>query len=53
MISSAVAPAFISWLLLRVSGVPLSERKYDNLYGDRKDYQKWRRSTPLLVPRVF
>ncbi|KAK0615102.1 hypothetical protein B0T17DRAFT_602197 [Bombardia bombarda] len=48
-----LAPAFVSWALLRVSGVPLSEKKYDKLYGDRKDYQEWRSNTPLLVPRLF
>jgi len=49
----AVAPAFVAWALLRVTGVPLSEEKYDKLYGDRKDYQEWRKNTPLLVPRIF
>lgn len=38
----AASPAFVSFLLLKVSGVPLSEKKYDKKYGDRKDYQKWK-----------
>ncbi len=49
----AIAPAFITWGLLKATGVPLSEAKYDKLYGDREDYQKWRYNTPLLVPKVF
>ncbi|KAK0707739.1 hypothetical protein B0H67DRAFT_321557 [Lasiosphaeris hirsuta] len=49
----AAAPAFVAWALLRATGVPLSQAKYDKLYGDRKDYQEWRNKTPLLVPRVF
>lgn len=49
----AVAPAFVAWALLRVTGVPLSEEKYDKLYGNRKDYQEWRENTPLLIPRIF
>ncbi|KAK3682043.1 hypothetical protein B0T22DRAFT_493857 [Podospora appendiculata] len=49
----SVAPAFAAWALLRVSGVPLSEAKYDKLYGDREDYKQWRNNTPLLVPRIF
>ncbi|KAK3316795.1 hypothetical protein B0H66DRAFT_562206 [Apodospora peruviana] len=49
----ALAPAFVSWALTRVSGVPLSEKKYDRLYRDNKEYQKWRNNTPLLVPKLF
>ncbi|KAK3331847.1 hypothetical protein B0T19DRAFT_414080 [Cercophora scortea] len=49
----AVAPAFSAWALLRVSGVPLSEAKYDKLYGDREDYRQWRNNTPLLIPRIW
>ena len=29
----AVSPAFVSFLLLKVSGVPMSEEKYDKRYG--------------------
>lgn len=47
----AASPAFVSFLLLKVSGVPLSENKYDKKYGERKDYQKWKRETPMFVPK--
>lgn len=47
----AASPAFVSFLLLKVSGVPLSENKYDEKYGDRKDYQKWKRETPMFIPK--
>ena len=46
-------PAFVAYLLLKVSGVPLSEAKYDKLYGQREDYKKWRYNTPLLFPKLF
>jgi steroid 5-alpha reductase family enzyme len=49
----AASPAFVSFLLLKVSGVPLSEEKYDKKYGDRKDYQKWKRETPVFVPKLW
>ncbi|KAI0163995.1 DUF1295-domain-containing protein [Xylariaceae sp. FL1272] len=48
-----VSPAFVSFLLLKVTGVPLSEKKYDERYGDRKDYQEWKRNTPKLFPKLF
>ncbi|KAI0386486.1 DUF1295-domain-containing protein [Hypomontagnella monticulosa] len=50
---SFVSPAFVSFLLLRVTGVPLSEKKYDAKYGDRKDYQEWKRNTPKFFPKLF
>lgn len=48
----AASPAFVAFLLLKVSGVPLSEEKYDALYGDREDYQRWKKETPMLVPKL-
>jgi len=47
----AVSPAFVTFLLLKVSGVPLSEKKYDERYGDRKDYQEWKKNTPMFIPK--
>jgi steroid 5-alpha reductase family enzyme len=48
-----VAPAFTSFVLLKVSGVPLSEKKYDKRYGQRKDYQEWKRNTPKIFPKIL
>ncbi|KAH7396803.1 hypothetical protein DE146DRAFT_51502 [Phaeosphaeria sp. MPI-PUGE-AT-0046c] len=49
----AASPAFVSFLLLKVSGVPLSENKYDKRYGDRKDYRKWKEETPMFIPKFW
>lgn len=46
------SPAFAALLLLKVTGVPLSEKKYDKRYGDRKDYQEWKKNTPMLIPKL-
>ncbi|GJN84122.1 hypothetical protein PLIIFM63780_007677 [Purpureocillium lilacinum] len=48
-----VAPAFSAFLLTRVSGIPMSEGKYDKRYGNRADYQAWKRDTPRLVPKLW
>jgi steroid 5-alpha reductase family enzyme len=48
----AASPAFVTFLLLKISGVPLSEDKYDKKYGDRKDYQKWKKETPMFIPKL-
>ncbi|KAK3316445.1 hypothetical protein B0H66DRAFT_499853 [Apodospora peruviana] len=47
------SPAFVTFLLLKVSGVPLSEEKYDKRFGDRKEYQEWKRNTPMFFPKLF
>ncbi|KAH8672534.1 hypothetical protein BGZ60DRAFT_526845 [Tricladium varicosporioides] len=47
----AVSPAFVTFLLFKVSGIPLSEKKYDKKYGDRNDYQRWKKETPVFFPK--
>ena len=49
----AASPAFVAFLLTKVSGIPLSENKYDKKYGDRQDYKKWKEETPMLVPKLW
>ncbi|KAI4156907.1 MAG: hypothetical protein L6R39_000920 [Caloplaca ligustica] len=48
---AGVSPAFVSLLLFKVSGIPLSEGKYDKKYGGRKDYQEWKKNTPVFFPK--
>jgi len=50
---SFISPAFSALLLLKVSGVPLSEKKYDAQYSHRKDYQEWKKNTPKLIPKFW
>jgi len=49
---AGLSPAFVTFLLLKVSGVPLSENKYDKRYGGRKDYQEWKKNTPMFFPKL-
>ncbi|TKA34021.1 hypothetical protein B0A50_00001 [Salinomyces thailandicus] len=49
---AGVSPAFVTFLLLKVSGIPMSENKYDERYGNRKDYQQWKKDTPMFVPKL-
>lgn len=48
-----LSPAFVALLLLKVSGVPMSQGKYDKKFGNREDYRKWRNNTPLLLPKLW
>ncbi|RDA82372.1 hypothetical protein CP532_4773 [Ophiocordyceps camponoti-leonardi (nom. inval.)] len=48
-----LSPAMTTFLLTQVSGIPLSEAKYDKRYGDREDYRRWRQNTPRLLPGIW
>lgn len=47
---SALGPAFITFLLLFVSGVPLLEKSADAKYGTDPDYAAYKARTSLFVP---
>lgn len=38
-------------LLTRVSGVPMLEKKADGKWGGQADYEEYKRTTPVLIPR--
>ncbi|KAJ0109833.1 3-oxo-5-alpha-steroid 4-dehydrogenase [Diaporthe amygdali] len=48
-----ISPMFTTFLVTKVSGIPMSESKYDKRYGDRKDYQEWKKNTPKFIPKLF
>ena len=48
---AGVSPGFVAFLVLMVSGVPMSEGKYDKRYGERKDYREWKEGTPMFWPK--
>ena len=47
-----ISPVFVTLLLTRVSGVPLLENKADKKWGGNKDYEVYKRNTPVLIPRI-
>lgn len=47
------SPVFVTLLLTKVSGVPLLERKADARWGGQPDYEEYKRTTPVLVPRLL
>lgn len=50
---AGVSPAFVSLLLFKVSGIPLSEGKYDKKFADNAQYQRWKRETPMFFPKFW
>jgi steroid 5-alpha reductase family enzyme len=50
---AGASPAFTAFLLTKVSGIPLSEKKYDKKYGGDSKYQQWKENTPVLIPKLW
>jgi len=47
-----VSPVFVTFLLTRVSGVPLLEQRADARWGGDPEYRAYKTRTPVLVPRL-
>ncbi len=47
-----LSPIFVWLLLTKVSGVPMLEAKADKTWGGQTDYEEYKRSTPILWPRI-
>jgi steroid 5-alpha reductase family enzyme len=46
-----ISPFFVAFLLLRVSGVPLLEKRADEKWGGQPEYETYKKNTPSLIPR--
>jgi steroid 5-alpha reductase family enzyme len=46
-----LSPVFVYLLITRVSGVPMLEAKADKKWGGQADYEAYKASTPVLIPR--
>ena len=47
-----ISPIFVTLLLTRVSGVPMLEKKSDTKWGGQKDYEEYKKNTPVLIPKL-
>lgn len=47
-----ISPVFVTLLLTKVSGVPLLEKKADTKWGGQADYESYKESTPVLIPKI-
>ena len=52
IIGAVVSPIFVTFLITRVSGVPILERTADERWGAEAEYQAYKRKTPLLIPKA-
>ena len=45
-----ISPIFVSFLLLKVSGVPLLENNAESRWGDDPEFRQYKARTPSLIP---
>ena len=46
-----ISPAFVVFLLTKISGLPALEERADKKWGGQPDYEAYKAATPVLVPR--
>jgi len=49
--ATLLSPVFVTILLTMGSGIPLLEERADQTWGGQVDYEEYKSSTPVLVPR--
>ena len=47
-----ISPVFVTLLIVRVSGIPLLEKKADKKWGGQVDYESYKKRTPALIPHL-
>ena len=50
---SIISPAFVIFLLTKVSGVPLLERQADKRWGHLQEYLSYKRNVACLIPYIW
>jgi steroid 5-alpha reductase family enzyme len=46
-----ISPVFVAFLLMKVSGIPILEKRADERWGGEPDYERYKSQTPVLLPR--
>ncbi|MEM8548152.1 MAG: DUF1295 domain-containing protein [Pseudomonadota bacterium] len=47
-----ISPVFVTFLLTKVSGIPLLEQRSDARWGGQEDYERYKAETPVLIPKL-
>jgi len=49
--ATLISPIFVALLITRISGIPMLEKRADEKWGGREDYEAYKRTTSVLIPR--
>jgi steroid 5-alpha reductase family enzyme len=47
--ATLISPVFVTFLLTKVSGIPMLEKSADERWGGQEDYEAYKQNTPVLV----
>ena len=47
-----ISPVFVAFLIIKISGIPKLEKYADEKWGGQKDYEEYKKDTPVLVPFI-
>ena len=50
--ATLISPLFVIFLLTKVSGLPMLEKKADETWGGQEDYESYKKNTPILIPKI-
>ncbi len=50
--ASLISPLFVTFLLTKVSGIPILEKRADEKWGGQEDYEEYKKNTPVLIPKL-
>ncbi|MFX0124629.1 MAG: DUF1295 domain-containing protein [Candidatus Hodarchaeota archaeon] len=48
-----ISPVFVTLLLTKISGIPLLEKHANEKWGGQEDYEEYKNSTPVLIPKII
>ena len=46
-----ISPVWVIIQLTVISGIPMLEKKADKRWGGQEDYERYKKNTPILIPR--
>jgi steroid 5-alpha reductase family enzyme len=49
--ATLISPVFVTFLLTRVSGIPLLAEKANKRWGGQDDFEDYKHKTPVLIPK--
>lgn len=50
---SLISPVFVTILLTQISGIPLLEKRADDKWSGKDDYEEYKKNTPVLIPKFW
>ncbi len=49
---SLISPLFVIFLLTKISGIPILEKRADEKWSGQEDYEEYKKNTPVLIPKL-